>query len=299
VGELEITGKVAGLDTAARRFTINALGVDYAAATIANGTLANGVCVEAKGGSVTNNLLAATRVEVKSCTLGAAASDKGEIEGLVTRFVSATDFDVGGQRVTTTGTTTFVNGVAGNLRLDVKVEVEGSFNAAGTLEARKVELKPDSSSRLVGTIDTLNAATTSLTVGGVTVTINSSTQVEDKSRARVSPLRFADLRTGDYLEIRGFPGATAGSVIATRLERQDLDASRELEGPISSVARPNLVLLGVTVSTGAGTQYRVPGNSAATADQFFAAAAPNRLLRARGAWTGTSLTATEVEIKAP
>ena len=33
-----------------------------------------------------------------------------EVEGLVTRFVTATDFDVAGQKVTTTASTVYVNG---------------------------------------------------------------------------------------------------------------------------------------------------------------------------------------------
>ncbi len=301
-GELELSGRVASLDTGARRFAIGLQAVDYAAALIANGTLANGACVEVMGTTVTNGLLAATRVEIKSCSLGAAASDRGEVEGLITRFASASDFDVGGQRVTTSASTTYTNGAAtaaaSDLRLDLKVEVEGTFNSAGTLEARKVEIKPESSSRLLGTLDAINAGAGTLTMYGITVTVNASTQLEDKSRSRVSPLRLADLRTGDYLELRGFRGTTANSVVATRVERQDSDTRREVQGLVTTVARPNLTILGVSVTTAGGTQYRNVDDTAMTADAFFAAAS-NRIVKVRGTWNGASFSAAEAELENP
>ncbi len=302
LGELELSGRVAGLDTGTRRFTIGPQGIDYAAASIANGTLANAACVEVKGSAVTNGVLVATRVEVKSCTLGAAASDRGEVEGIITRFASASDFDVGGQRVTTTASTTYVNGAAaaaaGDLRLDLKVEVEGTFNAAGALEARKVEIKPESSSRLLGTVDALNAGAGTLAMFGITVTLNASTQLEDKSRSRVTPLRFADLRTGDYLELRGFRGTTASSIVATRVERQDVDTRREVQGLVTAVSRPGLTILGVSVTTTGGTQFRNVDDTAMTADAFFAAA-PNRVVKVRGTWSGASFGASEAELENP
>jgi hypothetical protein len=299
-GELEVSGRVAALDAAQRRFAVNALTVDYATATVTNGTLANGACVEAKGTNVAGSVLTATRVEVKSCALGAAAGDRGEVEGLITRFVSATDFDVGGQRVTTTATTTYVNGAvnatAADLRLDLRVEVEGTFNAAGVLEARKVEIKPDSSSRLQGTVDSINAASSSFNVFGIAITVNANTRLEDKSAARVSPFRLADLRTADYVEVRGFRGTAAASIVATLVERNTLDSRRELQGQVTAVARPNLTILGVGIATSAGTQFRNVDDAALTADAFFAAAA-NRVVKVRGTWNGTTFAATEAELE--
>ena len=299
-GELGATGRIASLDSAARRFTINALTVDYANATIRNGTLATGACVEAKGTTVTSGVLVATRIEVLSCSLGAATNDKLEVEGYVTRFASATDFDVGNQRVTTTASTSFVNGAAAaaasDLRADLKVEVEGTVNASGTLEARKVEIKPDSSSRLLGNVEAINAAAGTLSMYGITVTVNASTQLEDKSRLRTSPLRLADLRTGDYLELRGFRGTTAASVVATRLERQDADSKLEIQGLATQAARPSLTILGVSVTTVAGTAFRNVDGSTMTADAFFAAAA-NRSVKVRGSWNGAAFNATEVELQ--
>ena len=58
----------------------------------------------------------------------------------MTRFVSTADFDVAGQRVTTTASTVYEGGTAANLALDANVEVEGGFDATGRVVARKVRV---------------------------------------------------------------------------------------------------------------------------------------------------------------
>ena len=137
-GTFELTGTVSALDTTNRRFNIGATVINYANVTPTDGTLSNGGCAEAKGTAFAGGALTATSVEVKSCGPTGANDDVAEVEGLITRFVSATDFDVGSQRVTTTGTTTYENGVVGDLRVGLKVEAEGRLNASGLLTARKV-----------------------------------------------------------------------------------------------------------------------------------------------------------------
>ncbi len=76
----------------------------------------------------------------------------------MTRFASATDFDVAGQKVTTNASTSFVNGTAADLGLNVKVEVEGKLDATATLVAAKVAFKRQSSVRLDAPVDSVDAA---------------------------------------------------------------------------------------------------------------------------------------------
>jgi hypothetical protein len=238
----------------------------------------------------------ATSVEVKSCNPNVATDDKGEIEGLITRFASATDFDVGGQRVTTTSSTTYENGVVGDLRVGLKVEAEGSFNSSGVLVARKVQVKLDTSLRLLGTIDSLDAATSTMRVFGLAITSTAGTAYEDKSSVDIRQFQFSDLRTGDYVEVRGFSGTTANSLVAARVERDDLESRRELQGVAASPATaPNLTILGISVST-AGAVYRNTDDSSMTQSEFFAAAG-NRLVKVRGSWNGSSFAATEAELE--
>jgi len=64
-----------------------------------------------------------------------------ELEGVITRFVSATDFTVNRQVVMTDVNTQFEDGSARNLAQNVLVEVEGEINALGILVAKEVSIK--------------------------------------------------------------------------------------------------------------------------------------------------------------
>ena len=296
-GTLELTGVVSQLDTTARRFNIGATTVNYANVTPRDGTLANGGCAEAKGTQFSGGVLTATSVEVKSCTVGGTNNQRGEIEGVITRFASSSDFDIGSQRIATTASTTYENGVVGDLRSGLKVEAEGRFDASGTLVATKVQIKPDTALRLLGTVDSLDATANTLRIFGLTVTVNAGTSFEDKSAADLRQFRFADLRTGDYLEVRGYDGTTANSIVAARIGRDDADSRRELQGIAASPATaPNLTILGITVTTSGGTQFRDEADQPISASAFFAAAG-NRLVKVRGSWNGSSFAATQAELE--
>jgi hypothetical protein len=93
-------------------------------------------------------------------------------------------------------------------------------------------------------------------VFGVTVTVNAVTTFEDKSSANLRTLRLADLRTGDFLEVRGFEDATAGQLTAVTIERLNPDNRVQLQGTARNVSDPNLQVLGVNVMMVAGAEFR-------------------------------------------
>lgn len=144
-GELRVLGRVAALDSSAARFTIGNLGVSYAAATSIDGfpggapregdeVIAVGSAFGSGGELLARTLELAHEVDEE-------AGQEFEIEGFITRFVSAADFDVSGLAVTTTSTTDFEGGSPASLRLGLKVHVAGRVNAALQREARKVEIE--------------------------------------------------------------------------------------------------------------------------------------------------------------
>lgn len=226
--------------------------------------------------------------------IGAAANDEVELEGLITRYVSNTDFDVSGQRVTTSATTQFdLKGVT--LGLDVRVEVEGVMDANGVLVAREVEVEEEFSAEVAGLVETINAAGSTLRVAGVNVTTSITTQFEDKSNAQQRPFRLADLRTGDFVEVRGNE-RQGGGLDAFILERDDPESEVTLQGIARNVADPNLVILGVTVMTDAGTQFEDAADQPITRAEFFAQA-PDRLVKAEGTLSGATLIAGELELE--
>src|SRR5437588_10208100 len=74
-----------------------------------------------------------------------------EREGLITRFASATDFDVADKPVTTTSSTEYRNGTAADLALNVKVEVEGMLKSSNVLVASVVAIEHKCHIELLGT----------------------------------------------------------------------------------------------------------------------------------------------------
>ena len=255
----EVTGTASSVDTATHRFNIGTLVVDYTSAAVQDftaGQPANGDVIEAKGTTVTAGVLIATRIERKRADDGASAGEREELEGLVTRFVSATDFDVSSKAVTTNASTVYEGGAVTDLALNVKVEVEGSVDTSGVLVARKVQFKRSGSARIAARVDSVNVAANTLVVLGIDVTVNSSTRVEDKGDQRVAMFNLSNLAAGDWVEVRGAElPAGSNDVIATRLERRKADNDVRLRGVVDSVTGAAISILGVTVETNGSTRF--------------------------------------------
>ena len=292
----EVTGRVANHDSSARRFEISALTVDYGSAQLDDlpgGAVENGLLVEVKGLSFANDVLLATRVEGKRNRMD--GDMQAEIEGLITRFASATDFDVSGQPVTTTSATRFERGTSANLALDVRVEVEGNLRD-GVLHADKVKFEGEADLRVTASIGAIDAAAGTLSVLGITVQTNAATRFEDKSDAQVRPFDVTHLRVGDFVEVRGSAGSAANSIAAARVEREDEEQRIELRGIATDVAQPELRILGVTVQTNAGTEFEGEDDGNISATDFFARA-PGRLVAVDGRLDGSALVAREIELE--
>jgi len=305
-GVMEVNGLVSGHDAGAMTFMINALEVDYSATAAIDdfptaGVINDGDPVEAKGTAFDGTTLDATRVEYKGNRFANDEGDHIEIEGFITRFVSATDFDISGLPVTTTGSTTYEGGTAADLGPNLKVEAEGEFDANGVLVATKVEIKAATAVRVTGSLDSVSGST--LTILGITVNTDSlTTRFEDKSDSDVDPMGVGDLNTDDYVEIRG-QEQPVGQITAIIVEREDPDTRTELRGfvEVGGKNEPNLTVLGVTIVTTGGTVYRdsrggteVPMNAV----DFWAAVQAGSLVDARGTETAaTTLTATELALE--
>ncbi len=301
--EFEVLGQVSSLDMGNFMFNINDLLVDYSSATLDNfpgGQISDGDLVEAKGTSFgASGELLATRVELKNALPDTADGDHLEIQGFITRFVSAQDFDVTGVPVTTTANTVYEGGDETDLGLNIKVEVEGDFNASGILVATKVDIRRAKAVRATATVDSVNAGADSLVVLGITVTVDELTRLEDKSDADVTPLTLASMNAGDYVEVRGdeFP-AGSGQILATILEREDLDTEAILQGFVETITDPSFTILGVTIQTSGATVFRDENDLVISATEFFNQVAPNSLVKAKGIEVSdTVISAEEVEFE--
>lgn len=312
-GPFEVKGVVSNLDPGASTFAIGDLIVNYSGATLVGfegDTLSNGDLVEARGDAfaVLPNafVIVCTTVQREDPVSGDAGDDI-EVEGYITRFGSPADFEVAGVRVTTDGGTEFEGGSAGNLALNLKIEVEGEFNASGVLVADKVEIRvqpEDEDVEIEGAVDEVNTAGGTVTLQGmdVVIRVNDVTRYEDESSASLEDFSLASLATGDHVEIRGAEDAgtpAANDVIATRIERRNASNEVSVRGPVQAELEPELVILGVTVNT-LFAEFRDQDDNSINAAAFFAAIGPGDVVKAETDSLGVSantLTADEVEIE--
>jgi len=135
--EIEITGFVTDF-VSAFEFTVGSQAVQADANTkYVDGEpkdIAPGVKLEVEG-SLVNRILFAEEVEFWE-------PDQIEIEGVVTDFVSAFEFTVGGQVVHTDADTVFEDGTPDDIKLGVLLEIKGSLTN-GILLADKVSFEQE------------------------------------------------------------------------------------------------------------------------------------------------------------
>lgn len=303
-GEFEVRGVVANLDATAMTFSLAALTVDFSAATLDDdfpgGQISDGDFVEAKGDRLGGaGELVANRIELEDGPVSGSDGDRIEIEGLITRFASATDFDVSGVPVVTDSSTLFEGGVSADLGLNVKVEVEGDLDANGSIVASRVDIRRATVVRITADVDSVDTAGESLVMLDITVTVDSLTRLEDKSNADTDPLNLGDLNAGDYLEIRGteFP-VDSGDALARVIEREDPEAEAELQGFVTAVNEPEFSILGVSIQTDGSTIFHDENDDVISATDFFNAVTVNSLVKASGMESASNVvSAVQVEFE--
>lgn len=301
---LQVMGTAATVDTAAHTLKINALTVDYSTANLsgfASGQPAAGDLVIARG-----TAFDATAVKLTATTLRKAETDRDdqseggmvEEEGLITRFASATDFDVAGAKVTTTASTVFKNGTAADLALNVRVEVRGTLDANKVLVADVVQIERVAAIALQATVSAVSGNT--LTLLGVTVSVDANTHLEDESGTQVQMFSLADIKVGDTVAVRGYESpAGSGMVVAVRLERLPPSMTPStivrVRGPFTATTAPQFKILGITIDATNATFGKDERDQSLTSAQFFAQAV-GQIVDVRGTASGSTVTASSAMI---
>lgn len=280
----EVQGVARNVDPVLQQLTIGGLLVDYSSASIVDGFPTGepqaGDLVRVEGNQFgPGGEFLVDELRLRDRELSDNDGDDAEIEGFITVFNSATDFEVGGIPVTTDGNTEYEGGNAGDLGLNVRVEVEGRIDANGVVLAEEIEFEEDGELRIEAGVDAVDVGAGTLVVLGITVQAQGLTDLN-----AINP--------GDCAKVRGFESAQLpGEVIANGLEREDSCGTTLLRGVVESAADPELTILGVTVLTDGATDF--DGGSAAA----FFATAPGRLVEAKGDVVGPNLLAEQLEFK--
>jgi hypothetical protein len=297
----QVVGTVSGLNSGSHTFMINALIVDYTSATLngfASGAPSNGDTVEVQGTSfnAATKTLSAMSVAREHTDQEEADDDTNiEREGLITRFASATDFDVAGKPVTTTSSTVYRNGSAGDLALNVKVEVEGMLNSSNVLVASVVRFEHNGSVELQSQVTAVNTTAGTLTLLGVPITVNSMTRFEDDSAAHVQSFSLSSVSVGDTIKVRGYENpAGSGMVLATRLEREPPSAMVIVQGPFVAATSPDFTVLGIAID--ASSAIISSGEDGTLTLAVFLTKAPGHNVNVEGTLSGTVVTASRIRI---
>jgi len=140
--EIEVKGRVSNLNAGAKTFSIGTLTVDYSSADLSDRPSGpvDGLFVEVKSNECpVDGTLAATRVEEEDEFGHFGEGEEGgqvEIQGIVTRITSPTEFELSGQAIRITGQTQFFP-ITLKIALNLTLEVEGTLEN-GVLLAKAV-----------------------------------------------------------------------------------------------------------------------------------------------------------------
>lgn len=300
--QMRVRGEIEDLDVGNLRFRIGGQDCDYSGASLELGgaDLANGLFVEVMsttpmvGGDMIVDRIQARDRDRDRDQLCDSDCDF-EVEGYVTAFVSATEFEVDGQPVTTTGSTVYVNGTIDSLALDVKLAVDGTVDADGILVAERIVFRLPSLVEIDADIEAIDTAVGSVTLLGIDVHTDEMTRFRDHSTAGVINFGLDDLAVGDRAEIRAC--LDGDTVVATRIERDDADDGVTLKAPVESIDRPSLTLLGVVATASEDTEFQNAAKVIVDADTFFGLVEIDSLVKNEGAWSGTSILADKMYLR--
>jgi len=303
---IELYGDIAGLDAAARSFTIGSLLVDYSGAST-EGVLANGTRVEVNG-TLNGSTLVASRVEVKR--FEGNRGTEVEVEGPVSDLdAAARSFTALGYRVSYASAR-----VRGSLANGARVEVEGRFDAADAnlIIAREVEIKQRrggdgrANGEVKGALTAVDAAAGSFDLGGNGYFVDAAT-VFDRDD---SDATLADLRVGDYVEVKFLSTRVeAGRSYATKVEFDDRsdDDNRvgefEVEGRVTAlvatVGNRQLTINGYVVTPSDSARYYGDrDDNLLTADQFWNGLTVGQRIEVKGsAGAGNAVTGSRFELE--
>ena len=245
------------------------------------GVVSNGALVEVRGILTTATTINANRVELEDNTIG-DDGDEVSIEGLITNFVSQSNFRVDGQLVNASGATLDPSTL--QLANGVKVEVEGTISGT-TLIAEEVEARGNDV-KIQATVSDVFANSVSVQFfnNALTVQIDSQTQMEDETGA-VSNMTLSDINVSDFLEISGFVGA-GGAVIASELRRDSAANANDdiLQGPVDigwDEMAGTLSVLGVTFFSDGGTSFEDETETGIGSAAFYGALSVGRSIKIR------------------
>ena len=252
---IEVKGIISDLVSNTFNLTVGSTTLAVDANATGTSGFANNQFVEVKGTitAVTGTSISATLIKLEDNNPAEGA--EVEIEGIITRFSSASDFDIDGIAV---NASTALNTPSDLIpRIGIKVEAEGTVSN-GVLQANTLKLREGNVKVYApALLDTTTTNTLIMTVSGdtVKVTINTSTELEDKLDQETFAEAIAKL-DGQFLRVRGINDGT-NSVIATRIRIENPTDDVILQGVVGlkNLGNNSITVLGITVEVDSATEF--------------------------------------------
>jgi hypothetical protein len=299
---MHVKGEIENLDIGNQHFSLGGQVCDYSGAALELGAddMANGMYVEVTsttpmgGGDMVLDRVQAKDRDRDRDQLCSSDCDF-ELEGYVTVFVSATEFQVDGQPVTTTTTTEYVNGTVDALALDVKIAVDGTLDDNGVLVADQIVFRLPSLIEIEADLQAFDVDAGTLTMLGIAVTTNEFTLFRDHGAAGMPAFGFDDFAVGDWLEIRAYLDGV--EVVATRVERDDADDSVTLKAPVEVINRPSITLLGTVAMSDQDTTFQSTAYQVIDADTFFGLVEIGDIVKTEGTYDGAAILAEKMFLR--
>lgn len=203
-------------------FTIGAITVEYDNATsfedgLLSTDLQDDLYVSVESSSYSGGNVLATEIEPAD-----QSEDEGtgyELEGIVTDIsnIGINEFSLNGQRIVFNVTTTFEGGSSTDIQLEAELEVEGVFQADGSILAHEISFHTESDMEVEGTIASISGNT--VTISGtpdIDIVVNELTSYEDEVGGN-HMFHFDDLTMGMYIKVKYYNDGMDN--IATRVEQ--------------------------------------------------------------------------------
>ncbi|MGD8582237.1 MAG: DUF5666 domain-containing protein, partial [Gammaproteobacteria bacterium] len=256
---------------------LNGISIDASSATLDDlpSGLENGVFVEVNGTcpDPTCVTIEATRVEGESDDFD--NDDDVELEGIITRYVDDSDFDVNGFPVDASRAQKEPDSLV--LQPDVLIEVEGTI-VNGVLVASEVE-QEGGDIKIAATVATIDASAGSfdlepLSGYTITVKIDTSTEIEDEIDDFDSAALLDNMNPGNYIIVEGYDDGT-GVIIARNVKRR-APGDIKLQGIVTSATGTAssgvITILGVEFPVDTNTVFEDENDMPyADPDDFFSA----------------------------
>jgi hypothetical protein len=276
-GPVKIKGQVQDLDPGAKTFRIGALTIDYAGATrFPPAGLEPGQFLEVRGRLLAPGLLAADRLDLAE-DIGSGAFETIDLEGIVSEISSTAEFRVGKRIIRTDQATTWANLLPEDLTPGTRVIIRGVL-LDGAILAREIRVFEEVKIRSNVSAVILNENRLVLTgFEGVRVAVTADTRIQGRAKS------LEEIQEGDHLKVFGRTSPD-GTVLASKVLVLPSSANVEIAGPLESVSRPNIVILGVGINTASipASGFRGRGGGPVTADEFFASLRPGDTVAAEG-----------------